>query len=220
MLLILSSLALGITIAYFATRITSTRRGGRLEAAILYAAIALNSTPIFWIAMLLLSIFSVYLGWFPLFGNVDPSISSGVGYYVSVIRHAVLPILTLSGALFGESYLLLRGSVQEVLRSDYVVAAKSRGLRDKIISSRYVLRNSLLPLISVMSFSLASLISRVVLVEAVFGYPGLGDLIVDAVGGRDYPVLTGSFFFLTMIILAGGLIGDYLLTKMDPRLNL
>lgn len=219
LLLILTSLALGIALAYFVTRVTATRRGGMLEAMALYAAIALNSTPIFWIAMILLSIFSVYLGWFPLFGNVSPGLSPGLGYYGSVIWHAVLPIVTLTGALFGESYLLLRGSVQEVLKSDYVVAAKSRGLKSKIISSRYVLRNSLLPMISVMSFSLAGLISRVVLVEAVFGYPGIGDLIVDAVGGRDYPVLTGSFFFLTIIILAGGLIGDYLLTRMDPRLE-
>lgn len=218
MLLILSSLTIGIATAYYVSRITSTKRGGKLEAIALYAAISLNSTPVFWIAMLLLSIFSVALGWFPLFGNVAPSTSSAVNYYESVIWHAVLPIVTLSGALFGESYLLLRGSVQEVLKSDYVVAAKSRGLRDKIISVRYILRNSLLPLISVMSFSMAGLISRVVLVEAVFGYPGVGDLIVDAVGARDYPVLTGSFFFLTIIILVGGLIGDYLLTKMDPRL--
>ncbi len=88
-----------------------------------------------------------------------------------------------------------------------------------MIATRYVLRNSLLPLVSVMSFSLASLVSRLILVEAVFGYPGIGDLIIDAVKLHDYPVIEGSLFFLTVFVIVGGLIGDYVLVRMDPRLK-
>ncbi|MGI0090680.1 MAG: ABC transporter permease subunit, partial [Nitrososphaerales archaeon] len=82
-----------------------------------------------------------------------------------------------------------------------------------------VLRNSLLPLVSVISFSTASLISRLILIEAVFGFPGVGDLLVDGVLGRDYPVVTGSLFYLTLVVIAGGLIGDFVLVRLDPRLR-
>ena len=145
---------------------------------------------------------------------------SGVGYVESVAVHALLPAITLGLSIFGESYLLLRGSTLESLKSDYVFAAKSRGLYTRLISTKYVLKNSMLPLISVMSFSLASLVSRLVLVEAVFGYPGIGDLIIDAVRLHDYPVIEGSLFYLTVFVIIGGLIGDFVLVRLDPRLKL
>jgi peptide/nickel transport system permease protein len=218
LMLMLVSIFLGFFLAYIMTRFTSTRRGGKLEATTLYASIALNSVPVFWLAMILLLMFSIDLRWFPVFGNVDVT-ATGVDYYVSIISHAILPIICLTLPLFGSNYLILRGSTQEVLGSDYVTAAKLRGLKDGNLASRYIVRNSLLPLVSVTAFSLASLISRLILVEAVFGYPGVGDLLVDAVVSRDYPVLEGSLFYLTVMILVGGLIGDYLLTRLDPRLR-
>jgi peptide/nickel transport system permease protein len=219
LLLIGTSLPLGLVIAYSVARLTSTRRGGKLEQLALYVAISMNSTPIFWTATLVLAVFSISLGWFPIYSNVSVGTTSVWDYIVSVVWHATLPILTLATALFGESYLLLRGSVQDILKTDYVTAAKSRGLKDSTVASRYILRNSLLPFVSVMSFSLAGLIARLILVEYVFGYPGVGDLVVDAAIGRDYPVLEGSLFYLTIIILVGGLVGEYLLVRLDPRLR-
>ena len=169
--------------------------------------------------MVLLWVFAVSLGWFPQFGSVDIKLNFGLDYLGSVLSHAILPIIALSLSIFGESYLLLRGSSQEVLRSDYVLAAKSRGLGDRMLASVYILRNSLLPLVSIITFSLASLISRVVLVEAIFSYPGIGDLIVDAVRLHDYPVIEGSLFYLTVMVIIGGLVGDFLLLRLDPRLR-
>ena len=219
LILILSSLVIGVALAYFVARYGAVRRGGKFEFGALYSSIILNSTPIFWVAMVILWVLGVYLKLFPVFGNVGFNPGTGIDYIGSVIWHAILPVLVLSLSLFGESYLLLRGSYQEVLKTDYVLAAKTRGLRDSITSSRYILRNSLLPLVSVLAFSFASLISRVVLVEAVFGYPGVGDLIIDAVRGRDYPILEGSLFYLTVLVIVGGLIGDVLLTRLDPRIR-
>lgn len=219
LMLVISSLVLSIILAYVVAAVSAMRRGSKFEIGALYSAILLNSTPIFWIGMGLLWIFSVMLGWFPLFGNVDFNPGTGLSYVSSVVWHAILPVIALSTSIFGESYLLLRGSTQQVLKDDYVLAAKSRGLKNRVISSTYILRNSLLPLVSILSFSLASLISRVVLVEAVFGYPGIGDLIVDSVGSRDYPVLEGSLLLLTVLVLIGGLIGDVALVRLDPRLR-
>ncbi|HXQ92803.1 MAG TPA: ABC transporter permease [Nitrososphaerales archaeon] len=219
MILLLSSLAFGIVLAYAVAAASALKRGGRLEAAALNISVLINSTPIFWSAMGLLWIFSIWLGIFPLYGNVDFGVS-GAGYVESVAEHALLPVIALGLSIFGESYLLLRGSTLESLKSDYVFAAKSRGLYARLISTKYVLKNSMLPLISVMSFSLASLVSRLVLVEAVFGYPGIGDLIIDAVRLHDFPVIEGSLFYLTVFVIIGGLIGDFILVRLDPRLKL
>jgi peptide/nickel transport system permease protein len=219
MLLLLTSLVFGIALAYGVAAASALKRGGKLEAAAMNISVLINSTPIFWSAMGLLWIFAVWLGKFPLYGNVDLGVT-GVAYYESVIWHAILPVITLGLSIFGESFLLLRGSTLDSLKSDYVFAAKSRGLYNRLISTRYILRNSMLPLISVMSFSLASLVSRLVLVEAVFGYPGIGDLIIDAVRLHDYPVIEGSLFYLTIFVIAGGLIGDFVLVRLDPRLRM
>ncbi len=219
LLLILSSLALSLFMAYVVAAVSSLRRGGKFEATAMYVSILLNSTPIFWSAMVLLWVFAVSVNWFPQFGSVDEHLNFGPAYIESVLVHAILPIIALSLSIFGESYLLLRGSSQEVLRSDYVLTAKSRGLADRILASAYILRNSLLPLVSIITFSLASLISRVVLVEAIFSYPGIGDLIVDAVRLHDYPVIEGSLFYLTVMVIIGGLLGDFLLLRLDPRLR-
>ncbi|MDG6999688.1 MAG: ABC transporter permease [Nitrososphaerota archaeon] len=218
LILLLSSLAMGIFIAYLLATLSALGRGGRLERFAMNLSVLVNSTPIFWSAMGLLWIFSVTLGIFPLFGSVNLD-ATGFAYYESVAWHAILPVVTLAISIFGESYLLLRGSSQETLKSDFVFAAKSRGLSKGRVAMRYVLRNSMLPLVSVMSFSLASLVSRLILVEAVFGYPGIGDLIIDAVKLHDYPVIEGSLFFLTVLVIIGGLIGDVMLTRLDPRLK-
>jgi len=219
MILLLSSLAFGIALAYAVAAASALRRGGKLEAVAMDISVLINSTPIFWSGMGLLWIFAIWLGKFPLYGNVDFGVS-GLSYVESVAVHAVLPVITLGLSIFGESYLLLRGSTLESLKSDYVFAAKSRGLYNRLISTKYVLKNSMLPLISVMSFSLASLVSRLVLVEGVFGYPGIGDLIIDAVRLHDYPVIEGSLFYLTVFVIIGGLIGDFVLVRLDPRLKL
>ncbi|MGI0090779.1 MAG: ABC transporter permease [Nitrososphaerales archaeon] len=219
LLLILASIAVGELMTYFVSAFASIRRAGKFEVGSLYSSIMLNSMPLFWLAMIFLYVFSIELKWFPLFGSTGFHAGTGVQFYLNVMWHAVLPVIVLSLSLFGESFLILRGSIQDVLKSDYVLAAKSRGVSNWVLSSRYILRNSLLPLVAVISFSMASLISRVVLVEVIFGYPGIGDFIIDAIIARDYPVLEGSLFYTTIIVIIGGIIGDLLLVRLDPRLK-
>jgi peptide/nickel transport system permease protein len=218
-LLIASGFALATVLSYALVMIGSRKRGGKFELGSLYSAITLHSIPLYWTAMVLIWVFAATLHWFPLAGNVAFTTNSTFDYFTSVLYHAILPIVAMALSILGENFLLLRGSTQEVLKADYVTAAKSRGLGSTIVSSRYVLRNSLLPFVSILSFSLAGLISRVVIVEAVFNYPGMGDLLVDAVANRDYPVLQGSLFFLIILIILGGFIGDMILVRLDPRLR-
>ncbi len=218
-LLIATGFVLGVAISYLAASVSSLRRGGKFEMGSLYASIALHGTPVYWIAMVLLWVFAVDIPLFPLYGQVGVGVGSGFGYVVSFLDHAILPIIAMTLATFGQWYLLLRGSTQQILQSDYIMAAKSRGLPDKTVARKYILRNSLLPVISLASLSLGNLISIAVLIESVFGYSGIGDLFVDGVVNRDYPVLEGSFFYVTTIVVVAALIGDIILQRMDPRLQ-
>jgi len=218
LMLIGTSFALAVVISYFMAAAATLRRAGKFDIGALYTSVVLQAVPVYWFALVLLWVFGVYLGWLPLFGNASFG-STGQSYIVSVAEHAILPIAVLTLSQLGENYMLLRGSAQEVLQSDYITSAKTRGLKNRTLSITYIMRNSLLPFVSISSFSLASLISRVVLVEAVFGYPGIGDLIVDAALGRDFPVLQGSLFLVTVLVIMGGLIGDVLLTRLDSRIK-
>lgn len=219
LLLIVASLFLAFVISYALGALSSIKRGSKAEMISTYLTIFIHATPVYWSALVLLFIFAATLHWFPIFGKVSVNATGGFAYFTSVLWHAVLPVIAMTLSIFGENYLVLRGTVQDVMKSDYVTAASLRGLRARMVATKYVLRNSLLPLVSILAFSLAGLVSRAILVEAVFGYAGLGDLVVDAALNFDYPVLEGSLFVLTLMIIAGGLIGDLILLRLDPKLR-
>jgi peptide/nickel transport system permease protein len=218
-LLMVTSLFLAFAISYLLSMRTSMRRKGPVALASLYGSIAFYSTPVFWASMILLWIFAVDLKLFPVYGSVGNGITDPVAYVLSTLWHLVLPVTAMTMIMFSQLYLLMRGSVQHVLKSDFVTAAKSRGLKDGIIARRYVLRNSLLPVVSLLSFALGILVSMSVLIETVFGFAGVGDSFVDAIFTRDYPVLQGDLFYLTTFVIIGGLIGDLILRRLDPRLD-
>jgi peptide/nickel transport system permease protein len=219
LLLIGVTMIASISLGYYFAGWASSRRGGKFEHASVYSSIALFSTPPFWIGMVLIWVFAVILKWLPTFGNIDFNPGTGWSYAYSVFVHAALPVITLTLVTFGPNYLILRGATQEVLKSDFVTAAKLRGLRGKTIAFKYVVKNSLLPSLSLLGYGVANMMSAVIVVEFVFGYQGLGDLIVDAILNRDYPVIEGSFFYVTLLVIAFTLLADFLLTRLDPRLR-
>jgi peptide/nickel transport system permease protein len=218
--LIIVSLFLAFFLAYGIASVVSVRRKGVSEFVALYSALFAHSTPVFWSSILFIWVFGITLHWFPILGEASSTFGLSTGSFIlSTLWHSVLPVLAMTLSTFGSVYLLIRASTQQVQKSDFVLAARTRGLKSGTLARRYVLRNSLLPVISLLTFSLSTLISIAVLVEYVFGYSGVGDLIVDATISRDYPVLEGALFYLTIIIIIGGLIGDILLTRLDPRLR-
>ncbi len=168
-ILVISSLFLSFAISYLLAGLSSIRRGGKLEFSSVFGSIALWATPAFWIGMILIWTFGVSLSLLPISGNIDFNPGSGISYLGSVIRHAILPVITLTAVVFGQNYFILRGAAQEALKSDYVIAAKVRGLRNRVIAFGYIMRNSLLPVTALLGYSIASLLSAVVIVEAVFG---------------------------------------------------
>jgi peptide/nickel transport system permease protein len=218
-LLMGTSLILAFVISYSLSMYTAMRRKSKTALSALYSSIVFYATPVFWVSMILLWIFAVDLRLFPVYGSVDVGVTDPIAYFFSLAWHMVLPVVAMTLIVFAQLYLLLRGSTQHILKSDFVTAAKSRGLKDRIVTQRYILRNSLLPVVSLLAFSLGTLVSISVLIETVFGFAGVGDSFVDAVFTRDYPVLQGDLFYLTTMVIIAGLVGDIVLRRLDPRLD-
>lgn len=220
LLLVISGFAIAVTLAFFVAVITVRKRGGKSELTSFGAAITFWSTPAFWLGLVLIWIFGVFLRWFPDGNQVGFNLAPGsLAYYGSIAWHAVLPTVTLAAVFFGESYVILRGATQEALKNDYVIAAKARGLKENAVALGYVIRNSMLPFVALTGYILAQLMSISVFVEYVFGYNGVGDLLADAIFARDYPILEGAFFYITVMVIILAFLGDIAMTRLDPRIR-
>ncbi len=218
--LLIVSLFLAIGISFSVGALSTIKRGGKLEFGSLYAAVLAWSTPAFFLGLALIWVFGVVLHILPQFNVVGFGVSPGSwDYVISVIEHGILPVLTMTSVIFGQSFIILRGATVQVLGSDYITAARARGIKESTIAFKYVLRNSLLPLVSLSGYAVAYVISILVVVEFVFSYGGLGDLMVDGIINRDYPVVEGTFFYITVIVIILAFVGDLLLLKLDPTLK-
>lgn len=172
------------------------------------------SIPDFWMAMLFILLFSATLGWLPPSGYValteDPA-----GW----ARRVAMPALTIGLVAGSILTRYIRSSVLEVLAADHVRTARSKGLRSRVVVGRHVVRNSLIPVLTITGNQLATMLGGVVVVEVVFAWPGLGRLIYDAVLARDYPLLQGAILLVAAIFLLINLLVDLLYGKVDPRIR-
>lgn len=191
--------------------------GDRLCSA---ASLTLYSVPSFWLGLMLLLFFGETLRWLPVGGVVDPVIyplRSPLGKLVDRLAHLLLPALTLGliGAAATARY--QRAAMLEVVRQDFVRAARAKGLTQRAVALRHALRNALLPTITLFGLAFPILLSGAVLVETVFAWPGMGRLAVEAISRRDYPVVTGAAILTALAVIAGNLIADLLARVADPR---
>lgn len=165
------------------------------------------SIPSFWLGLLLISLFSVKLRWFP---------STGMSSWSGLI----LPSVTLAIAMCPPYIKLFRNSLLETMKQDFVRAARSRGLSEKIIFFRHILRGSLIPVVTVLGVSLGSLLGGTVIIEVIFGLPGLGKMAIEAVFRRDYIVIQGFIIFMGMITFSINLLVDISYRFLDPAITL
>lgn len=181
--------------------------------------LVISSTPAFWLAILLLLIFSVWLGWLPVGLSVPAGMEAQAVTALDRLRHAVLPALTLSITGVANIALHTREKLVDVLESDYVLFARARGESWRSIVLRHGLRNVLLPAITLQFASVSEIIGGSVLVEQVFSYPGLGQAAVEAGLGSDLPLLLGITVITAAIVFLGNLIADLLYGVVDPRIR-
>jgi ABC-type dipeptide/oligopeptide/nickel transport system permease component len=198
--------------------LSAWRRGTLLDQVSTNLAIAFYSFPTQWLALVLLIYFSK---WLPSHGRTDdfmlnPTPSEHV---VDVLRHMLLPSLTLALTLYGEYTLIVRSAMLEALGEDYVLTARAKGLKQRAIVTRYALRNAMLPTITLVALSLGYVVAGAILIEAVFSWPGIGNAVYQAVVERDYPMLQGAFLVLTVSVVVCNFAADLLYFKLDPRIT-
>ncbi len=185
-------------------------------------SIVLLSIPDFWLAILLLLLFSYWLPLFPVGGMTDAVLHphlSATGRLLDRAHHIVLPLVTLVLVAGATVARYQRAALIDVLPRDYIRAARAKGLDERTVVGRHALRNALMPAITLLGTSLPALIGGVVFVEKVFSWPGMGLLAVDAVSARDYPLVLAVVIVGTVIVAAGNLIADVLYVAADPRLR-
>jgi peptide/nickel transport system permease protein len=217
--LMAAAFVLSTIFSFVLAMFSAVRRGGKFEFGSMYLSIIFWALPPFWMGIILIWLFGVILKWLPVGGTSAFTSSSVWAYYESVGIHLILPVVTLAAATFGFQYLILRGTYQEVLKSDFILAAKARGLKDRLVATGYIMRNSMLPMISLLGYTVSFMLSTAVFVEFVFQYNGIGDLLVDGILQRDYAILEAGFFYVAVLVIVFSIIGDFLLVRLDPRLR-
>lgn len=199
----------------------SWRRGGVVDTVVPPLLILVGSFPAFFLALALLYIFGITLDWLPFSHAYESGLRPGftATYIGSVAKHMVLPLVSSVLLSVGGWALSMRNVMVGVLADDYVTMAEAKGLKQARIMFKYAARNALLPGVTGFGIAIGAVLSGQILIETVFSYPGLGYLLIGAVGGRDYPLMQGLFMLITFAILAGNFLVDILYTRLDPRVR-
>jgi peptide/nickel transport system permease protein len=218
LLLLIPAVITGALIALVLGTLAGWHRNSRLDLTLSSAALLVYSMPHYWIAMLVVMLFSFRLGLFPLAGAYSGSVE-GVESIADLLWHLALPLGVVT--LYKASYdlVIVRNSVITTMAEDHVIAAMARGVPLSVVLVRHVVRNSLAPLVTVTALQFGNIFAGALLVEIVFSWPGMGTMIFDAVGGRDYPLLQASFMIIAVCVLVANIVADFTYARLDPRIN-
>ncbi|WP_259400300.1 ABC transporter permease [Roseovarius sp. SCSIO 43702] len=199
----------------------SSRQGQWGDTVISSFALLFYATPLFWFALMAVVVFSVWLDWLPAFGYQTVGAGyTGLAHALDVGKHLILPATTL-GLFFMAIYMrMTRASMLEVSRLDFVKTARAKGLRRGLIQRRHILRNALLPVITLAGLQAGQIFGGAILTETVFAWPGIGRLMFEAIAQRDYNVILGVFYISAAMVLLFNLITDVVYVIIDPRIRL
>lgn len=200
--------------------VSATRRGRWLDAGLSATTLAVYAAPLFLVGQLAILLVALRTGWFPVQGmsSADRT-GGGAGQVVDVTRHLALPALTLAAQETAVIARLTRAGVSEELDRDYVRTARAKGVCERRVLFRHALRRPLLPIVTVLGGRAGHLLSGAVLVEAVFGWPGIGRLLVTAIQTRDAPVVLGVFLLVAVTVVVANLVTDLVYARLDPRIR-
>lgn len=196
------------------------RRGQTRDTVLTQGSVVLYSMPEFWMGMLLISAFAVAWPILPTgLQATSGSTASGLKHVLDVAQHAVLPIATVTLSLLAQYTVNMRSSVIDVLHEDYITTARAIGLTPLQVRRRHVVPNALLPVVTVIGLQFGLVLGGVITIEAVFSWPGLGLLTLDAIDAKDYPVLQGLFLLTSLMVIVFNMLTDLLYSKLDPRIR-
>ncbi len=229
---LLVSLGIGIPLGVRAAR----RRRSAGDFAIRLYANVVYCIPVFWMGLMMQLVFGVFLGWFPISGRTSPRVEassfSRTGFYIidtlwkgnfaaftDVMWHLVLPCVTLGIVLSGIFVRLTRANMLDVLKSDFILAARARGIPERKVVYDHGLRNALIPIVTMLGLQFSLLLAGAILTESTFSWPGMGRLLLERIYLRDYPVIQGVIVVYALIVSAVSLLVDLLYALIDPRVK-
>lgn len=191
-----------------------------LDTVISIFAVLCFAAPSFWLGIMLIIAFSVHLGWFPVGGMVTIGLDSNpFTQAFDILHHLALPALTL-GLFYSATYTrVMRASMLEVSRLDFIRTAYAKGLTKSAVVIRHILRNALLPIVTLLGLQLGTILGGSIVVEAVFSWPGIGNVLFDSVMSRNYPVVLGMLVLSSAVVVLANILVDIVYTRLDPRLK-
>ena len=220
LLLIVPSVVLSTFFGIVLGMLTVRFKSYTIGIGIPFLATIIYALPTFWLGYLLILIFSINLNIFPIQGMSNPRYSlEGLEYYIDVFKHLALPLLTMVLTQLAQVVLLVKSRLSEEIQRPYFKTALSKGLKRQSAIFNHALPNAMLPIVTVLGTRFGFLITGSILTETVFAWPGLGRLMIIAIEVRDYPLVLGILFMLSLIILILNLITDLIYTILDPRIN-
>ena len=233
--LTLAALVLSLVIAIPLGVLAAVRKNSWLDRLATVSSLFGVSMPGFWFGILLILLFSVKLGWFPVAGRIgyasevpaitgmllpDALLAGRLDSFWQALRHIALPAVTLALPMAAVLMRVTRSSMIEVLRSDYVLFAEAKGLSRARVIGRHALKNALIPTVTVAALETGSLLGGNMIVETVFGWPGLGRLVVEAIFSRNYPLVQAAVLLYAVTYVMLNFLADLLYTKLNPRVRL
>lgn len=229
-----AALVLSLLVALPIGVLSATRRSSLLDRFSMAGAFLGISMPPFWLGIMLILLFAVRLDWLPTSGRIGfaASLRPVTGFYLldsvltgnwialgDSLRHLFLPALTLGAGLMAVIARVTRASMVEILQEQYVLVARSKGLAERSVVLRHALRNALIPTVTVVGLQAGVLLGGNMIVETVFGWPGMGRVVVEAIFSRDYPLVQGAVMFYTFTFIAINLMVDIVYTYLNPRIE-
>lgn len=220
LLLTVSAFVLAIVLGILLGVVAARRHGTVIDRIATVLALCFYATPIFWVGLMLVLVFGVWLNWLPSFGDHTVGANlTGLDAVVDRLRHLVLPTITLGLFYMAVYARLTRTSMIEVSSQDHVRTARAKGVPENRVVWRHMLRNALLPVVTLAGIQAGQLIGGAILVETVFAWPGIGRLAFDALLARDYQLLLGVFMCTSVLVVLFNLVTDLLYLAIDPRVE-
>jgi peptide/nickel transport system permease protein len=215
-----SALLLAVVVGTTLGVISARRPNGLLSHGVTVLSLAGYAAPIFWTGLMLLLLFGSVWPILPVSGMADVvNPKHGVAYLLDVLRHLVLPSVTLALVFVAQYSRLARVNMIDVLSADYIRSARAKGLPERVVLVKHALRNTLIPIVTIVGLQFGNLFAGAVLVETVFSWPGMGRLVFDSILRRDYPTLMAVLFFSAMLVMIANILTDMVYRLIDPRMR-
>ena len=219
LLLVVVSLLLALLIGSALGIWSATKRGEPVDFGLLSGIYILRSIPPFWLAMLLIPIFAIQLRYLPVGDSYSIPRPEGWENLKDVARHALMPVIVLTLAYLPTAFVIMRAAMFGIMESDYIRTARAKGVPNRWVVLKHGLRNALLPVLTSFMVDIGQMLGGVTVIEAVFNYRGIGNMMFEAVKSRDYPLLQGGFLLFTITILLLNILTELMYPILDPRLR-